>query len=131
MSDGALVIVSSAYGSQGDVVPLLALAREVRSQGTRVAFITHPFLREIPHEGDVVRRARGGGGRGRDERPRVVFFLEKFPWNQNSIDRFSAAFARGTTRNRFSFPGILAPRRRPPRRRASKRVSTNPRRCGR
>lgn len=48
MSDGALVIVSSAYGSQGDVAPLLALAREVRRrapEGTRVAFLTNPWYR--------------------------------------------------------------------------------------
>ena len=48
MSDGALVIVSSAYGSQGDVAPLLALAREVRRRapaGARVAFVTNPFYR--------------------------------------------------------------------------------------
>ena len=51
----------------------IGIRRRRRERHERVRRNSHRHRRGKPHEGNVVRRARGGGGRGRDERPGVVF----------------------------------------------------------
>ena len=42
-----LVIVSSCYGSYGDVLPMIGFAKAIQNRGHEVAFVTHDYFREV------------------------------------------------------------------------------------